>query len=45
MTSTLTSACSERRRGSMKLGKYEPRRIFGIASSISPARVDHARDR
>jgi len=42
---TLTSACSERRRGSKKLGKYEPRRSFGIASSSSPARVAQARDR
>jgi hypothetical protein len=32
-------------RGSRKLGKYEPRRIFGIANSISPARVDHERAR
>ena len=42
---TLTRACSERLRGSRKLGKYEPLRIFGIASSSSPARVAHVRAR
>jgi hypothetical protein len=42
---TETSACSERRRGSRKLGKWLPRLSFGIASSSSPARVCHGRDR
>src|SRR3954451_21569482 len=43
---TATSACSARRRGSRKLGKYPgPERSFGIASSIAPTRVSHTRSR
>src|SRR5205823_1884946 len=45
-STTAMIACSERRRGSRKLGKYDdPDRFFGINSSISPARVSHARGR
>src|SRR3954451_2688206 len=43
---TATSACSARRRGSRKLGKYPgPERSFGIASSIAPTRVSQLRSR
>jgi hypothetical protein len=42
---TLTSACSARRRGSNRLGKYEPRRSFGMSKVIVPARVSQRRGR
>ena len=42
---TATSACSLRRRGSRKLGKYDPERNLGMASSIDPTRVSQARSR
>ena len=42
---TASSACSARRRGCSKEGKYVPGVTFGIASSIVPTRVSHVRVR
>src|SRR5438034_7884815 len=40
-----SKACSERLRALRKLGRYDPCRSFGIASSIVPTRVSHSRER
>ena len=42
---TASRARSARRRGSSRLGKYEPSRTRGMASSIVPTRVSHGRAR
>ena len=42
---TATRACSARRRGSRKLGKTDPVRSLGMASSSSPTRVSQRRGR
>jgi hypothetical protein len=43
LLTTATSACSLRRRGSRKLGNYEPERSLGMASSIDPTLVSQGR--
>jgi hypothetical protein len=42
---TAVSAFSAVRRGSRNEGRYEPLRSLGMARSIRPARVSHARSR